>query len=71
MRERTLPNTINVSVDTVVYEDHREVGFRMISQDSDGILIKTKALWHPHLVTTILVEAMMIKEDVSWIDRAQ
>lgn len=67
---RPLINIVKVSVDAAVFEDRGEVGFVMITMDSDGILIEATRKFQTQVVAPVLDEAMAIKEALSWIDRA-
>lgn len=40
----------------------------LVTRGSDGLLIETKALFHPQLVAPVLAEAMAVKEALSWRD---
>lgn len=63
------PNTIKVSVDAAIFAEREEYGFGLIARDSEGELRQAETKIFKGIVSSVVAEAMAIKEALSWIDR--
>ena len=44
------------------------VGFRLVARNFEGMVIEARPVFYPHLVLSVLAEAMAFKEALSWMD---
>ncbi|XP_074336956.1 uncharacterized protein LOC141674130 [Apium graveolens] len=64
---RPTRNSIKVTVDATLFAERREYGLGIVARDADGLLVEAKIKCYSGTVTVEYVEALGIKEALSWI----
>ncbi|KAM6561563.1 uncharacterized protein LOC133032398 [Cannabis sativa] len=64
-------NSIKINMDAILFEGGRSYGIGLVARDSNGTLIEGKTSFSQSMVELSLVEAIGIKDALSWIKERQ